>query len=162
MKEWKLITWWFYCNNVITEIYKEATKSSSAQAFWRKEKIGKSKKNVAIQICRYFCIIMFYVPPARKLVFSLQLRVAQCCELRYRGMKCKNWTAHVPIATQWSTIFFLFFFFFVQRSHPTDKALYIWTAHASIKIHYYYTRWIKSKWPGLVANYQVQWKEMID
>ena len=35
-----------------------------------------------------------YVPPARKLVFSLQLRVAQCCVLRYRGMKCKNWTAH--------------------------------------------------------------------
>ena len=36
----------------------------------------------------------FYVPPARKLVFSLQIRVTQCCVLRYRGMKCKNWTAH--------------------------------------------------------------------
>ena len=57
----------------------------------------------------------FYVPPARKLVFSLHLRVAQCCVLRYRGMKCKNWIAHVPIAIQRSTIFFLFFFFFVQR-----------------------------------------------
>ena len=28
----------------------------------------------------------FYVPPARKLVFSLQLRVAQCSVLRYRGI----------------------------------------------------------------------------
>ena len=61
-------------------------------------------------------VFIFYVPPARKLVFRLQLRVAQCCALRYRGMKSKNWTAHVPIAIQWSTIFFLFFFFFfVQR-----------------------------------------------
>ena len=75
--------------------------------------------------------------------------------LRYRGMKCKNWTAHAPIAMQRSTIFFLFFFFFVQRWHLTDKALYIWTAHASIKIHYYYTRSIKSKWPRLVVTYQV-------
>ena len=32
----------------------------------------------------------FYVPPARKLVFSLQLTVAQCSTLRYKGMKCKN------------------------------------------------------------------------
>ena len=31
-----------------------------------------------------------YVPPARKLVFPLRLRVAQCCVFRYRGMKCKN------------------------------------------------------------------------
>ena len=59
--------------------------------------------------------IFFYVPPVRKLVFSLQLRVAQYCVLRYRGMKCKNSTAHAPIAIQRSTIFFLFFFFFVQR-----------------------------------------------
>ena len=57
----------------------------------------------------------FYVPPARKLVFLLQLTVAQCSILRYRGMKCKNWTAHAPIAMQRSTVFFLFFFFFVQR-----------------------------------------------
>ena len=54
---------------------------------------------------------IFYVPPARKLVFSLQLTVAQCSILRYRGMKCKNWTAHTPIAWQRSKIFF----FFVQR-----------------------------------------------
>ena len=59
--------------------------------------------------------IYFYVPPARNLVFSLQLTVAQCSTLRYRGMKCKNWTALAPIAMQRSTIFFLFFFFFVQR-----------------------------------------------
>ena len=52
---------------------------------------------------------------------------------------------------------FLFFFFFVQREHLTGKALYIWTAHASIKIHYYYTRSVKSKWPGLVVTYQVWW-----
>ena len=78
---------------------------------------------------------IFYVPPARKLVFSLQLTVAQCSILRYRGMKCKNWTAHAPIAMQRSTIifFFLFFFFFVQRWHCTDKDLYIWTAHALLQ-----------------------------
>ena len=35
---------------------------------------------------------IFYVPPARKLVFSLQLTVAQCSILRYREMKCKNIT----------------------------------------------------------------------
>ena len=54
---------------------------------------------------------IFYVPPARKLVFSLQLTVAQCSILRYRGMKCKNWTAHAPIAMQRSTVFF-----FVQHT----------------------------------------------
>ena len=67
---------------------------------------------------------IFYVPPACKLVFSLQLTVAQCSILRYRGMKCKNWTAHAPIAWQRSKIFF----FFVQRYHLTGKALNIWTA----------------------------------
>ena len=41
--------------------------------------------------------IRIYVPPACKLVFWLQLTVAQCSILRYRGMKCKNWTAHAPI-----------------------------------------------------------------
>ena len=34
--------------------------------------------------------IDFYVPSARKLVFPLQMRVAQCCVFRYRGMNCKN------------------------------------------------------------------------
>ena len=29
---------------------------------------------------------VIYVPPAHKLVFTLQVRVAQCCLLRYRGM----------------------------------------------------------------------------
>ena len=38
------------------------------------------------------------MPPARKLVFSLQLTVAQCSTFRQKGMKCKNWTAHAPIA----------------------------------------------------------------
>ena len=32
---------------------------------------------------------IFYVPPARKLVFSLQLTVAQCTTFRQKGMKCK-------------------------------------------------------------------------
>ena len=45
--------------------------------------------------------------------FSLQLTVAQCSVLRYRGMKCKNWTAHAHIAMQRSAIFL--FFFFVQH-----------------------------------------------
>ena len=31
-----------------------------------------------------------YVPPPRKLVFSLQLTVAQCSTFRQKGMKCKN------------------------------------------------------------------------
>ena len=35
-------------------------------------------------------VINIYVLPARKLVFSLQLTVAQCSILRYRGMKCKH------------------------------------------------------------------------
>ena len=39
---------------------------------------------------RRYNLMLFYVPPARKLIFTLQLRVAQCCVLRYRGMKCKN------------------------------------------------------------------------
>ena len=69
---------------------------------------------ISALLCK--CYTFFYVPPARKLVFSLQLRVAQWCVLRCRGMKCKNWTAHAPIAIQRSTIFFFsFFFFFVQR-----------------------------------------------
>ena len=65
---------------------------------------------------------IIYVPPARKLVFPLQLRVAQCCVFRYRGMKCKNWTAHAPIAIQRSTIFLFFFFFFVQEASSRCRA----------------------------------------
>ena len=65
----------------------------------------------------------------------------------------------MPITIQRSVIFFLFFF--VQRWHRTDKALYIWTAHASIAIRYYYTRSRKSKWPELVAKYQVQWTRIM-
>ena len=30
--------------------------------------------------------IIFYVPPARKFVFPLQLRVTECCVFRYRGI----------------------------------------------------------------------------
>ena len=33
---------------------------------------------------------LFYVPSARKLVFSLQSTVAQCSTFRQKGMKCKN------------------------------------------------------------------------
>ena len=29
---------------------------------------------------------LFYVPPAWKLVFPLQLRVTECCVFRYRGI----------------------------------------------------------------------------
>ena len=47
------------------------------------------------------------------------------------------------------------------RWHHTDKALYIWTAHAYITIRYYYTRSRKSKWPELVAKYQVQWTRIM-
>ena len=67
---------------------------------------------------------------------------------------CKKWTAQAPITIQRSIIFFLFF---VQRWHRTDKALYIWTAHASISIRYYYTRSRKSKWPEVFAKCQVRW-----
>ena len=42
-----------------------------------------------------------------KLVFSLQLTVAQCSTLRYKGMKCKNGTAHAPIAMKRSSILLL-------------------------------------------------------
>ena len=43
----------------------------------------------------------------RKLVFSLQLTVAQCSTLRCKGMKCKNWTAHALIAMKQSLILLL-------------------------------------------------------
>ena len=46
---------------------------------------------------------------------------------------------------------------FRLREHRTDKALYIWTAHASITIRYYYTRSRKSKWPVVFAKCQVRW-----
>ena len=55
--------------------------------------------------------LFFYVPQARKLVFPLRLRVTECCLFRYRGIQCKNWTAHAHIVLQRNTIFFLFFFF---------------------------------------------------
>ena len=55
--------------------------------------------------------ILFYVPQARKLVFPLQLRVMECFVFRYRGIQCKNWTAHAHIVLQRNTIFFIFFFF---------------------------------------------------
>ena len=35
-------------------------------------------------------VISIYVPQPRKLVFSLQLRVKQCCIFRYRGIQCRN------------------------------------------------------------------------
>ena len=60
------------------------------------------------------CKNLIYVPQARKLVFPLQLRVTQCYVFRYRGIQCKNWTAHAHMVLQRNTIFFLFFFF-VQR-----------------------------------------------
>ena len=41
-----------------------------------KRKIYVFWKNVSIQICRSLCSKQFYMPPARKLVFTLQLRVA--------------------------------------------------------------------------------------
>ena len=72
--------------------------------------------------CRPCYTINYYVPFAHKRVFMLQLRVAQCCVLRYKGTSCKNWTAHAPITMQRSIIFFLFF---VQRWRHTEKALYI-------------------------------------
>ena len=37
---------------------------------------------------------LIYVPQPRKLVFPLQLRVKQCCIFHYRGIQCRNWTAH--------------------------------------------------------------------
>ena len=44
---------------------------------------------------------------------------------------------------------------------PYWQSLYIWTAHASITVRYYYTRSRKSKWPELVAKYQVQWTRIM-
>ena len=39
----------------------------------------------------------------------------------------------MPVTIQRSVIFFLFFSFFAQRWHRTDKALYIWTAQALLQ-----------------------------
>ena len=43
-------------------------------------------------ITRIVCIGTYSILCASgvELVYPLQLRVAQCCVLRYRGMKCKN------------------------------------------------------------------------
>ena len=46
--------------------------------------------NITSKFVEFFRTNTFYVPPARKLVFSLQFAVAQCSILRYRGIKCKN------------------------------------------------------------------------
>ena len=58
----------------------------------------------------------FYAPQARKLVFPLQLRETECCVFRYRGIQCKNCTAHVHIVLQRNTNFFLFFFSLLLRT----------------------------------------------
>ena len=58
-------------------------------------------KPITIQMVTH---IIFYVPSARKLVFSLQLTVAQCSTFRQKGMKCKNWTAHAPVSMKRSSI----------------------------------------------------------
>ena len=81
-------------------------------------------------------IILFYVPQPRKLVFPLQLRVKQCCIFRYRGIQCRNWTAHVHYSFTAERNLFLLLLTSSSYSVSTD----------------YYTRPIKSKWPGLVAN----------
>ena len=84
----------------------------------------------------YFTI--FYVPQPRKLVFPLQLRVKQCCIFRYRGIQCRNWTPHAHYSLTVERNLFLILLL------PTSSSYSVSTD--------YYTRPIKSKWPGLVAN----------
>ena len=67
-------------------------------------------------------VIYYYVPQARKLVFPSQLRVTEYCVFRYRGIQCKNWTAHAHTVLQRNTICFLFFFF--SLLHRTALAPY--------------------------------------
>ena len=111
---------------VFSEIFNWLRDSPTfAWAYFSPSKAGFAPMKHAVTVCPHYLAsisrcrmlsqnreICYYVPPARKLVFSLQLTVAQCSILRYRGIKCKNWTAHALIAMQRSTICF---FFFVQR-----------------------------------------------
>ena len=86
----------------------------------------------------------FYAPKAHKINhFNLHKRHMQL--------------VHLPITIQPSVIIFLFFFFFVHRWYLTDRALYVWTAHASIAIRCYYTKSRKSQWPEVFAKCQVRW-----
>ena len=80
-------------------------------------------------------IYNFYVPQPRELVFPLQLGVKQCCIFRYRGIQCRNWTAHA------------------HYSLTAERNLFLFLTSCSYSVSTdYYTRPIKSKWPGLVAN----------
>ena len=73
----------------------------------------------------------FYVPQARKLVFPLQLRVTECCVFRYRGIQCKNWTAHVHYSLTAESNQFLTLLLLTSSSYSVSTD--------------YYTRPIKSK-----------------
>ena len=78
------------------------------------------------------------MPQPRKLVFPLQLRVKQCCIFRYRGIQCRNLTAHAHYSLTAERNLFLILLLLTSSSYSVSTD--------------YYTRPIKSKWPGLVAN----------
>ena len=87
-----------------------------------------------------FMYNIFYVPQPRKLVFPLQLRVKQCCIFRYRGIQCRNWTGHALYSLTAERNLFLILLLLTSSSCSVSTD--------------YYTRLIKSKWPGLVANFR--------
>ena len=101
---------------------------------WNQQLLQKNYCTLRKNVCNKF----FYVPQPRKLVFPLQLRVKQCCIFRYRGIQCRNWTAHVHYSLTAECNLFLILLLLTSSSYSVSTD--------------YYTRSIKSKWPGLVAN----------
>ena len=93
---------------------------------------------------------LFYVPQPRKLVFPLQLRVKECCIFRYRGIQCRNWTAHAHYSLTAERNLFLILLSTAERN--LFLILLLLTSFSYSVSTDYYTRPIKSKWPGLVAN----------
>ena len=89
-------------------------------------------------------IKIIYVPQPRKLVFPLQLRVKQCCIFRYRGIQCRNWTAHAHYSLTAERNLFLILLFLRTALAPYWQSLVHLNCACSITTRYYYTRWIKS------------------
>ena len=68
-------------------------------------------------------VISIYVPQPRKLVFSLQLRVKQCCIFRYRGIQCRNWTAHVHYSLTAERNLFLILLLLTYSSYSGTQSI---------------------------------------
>ena len=66
---------------------------------------------------------LFYVPQSRKLVFPLQLRVKQCFIFRYRGIQCRNWTAHAHYSLTAERNLFLILLLITHSSYSGTQSI---------------------------------------